>query len=364
MLAEKIMGPLPVEIGEITTDFLNTALSERFPGVVISNFKIDEAHHGFSTVLRVHLEADEASHAAGLPPTIMLKGGFEDASRARGRDFTFLSLEMEYHAYKMLPELGLNMPEVFFQAVDPERAQMIILMEDLMLRKVIFGHGLRPHSPEQVKRRITALAEFHSKTWGSPELNPGGKYSVLPSNGATMFVDYLEHAGYDQAEWERYIAKPRGMACPVKFHDRDWLVRLMKYAGKLSDEQPNCIVHGDTHLGNLYEEEDGTPGFFDSLARREAGIMEVTYHICNALDPIDRRKHDRDLIAHYRSELARHGVAVPSLADMMHQYSAFLILNYVTFIVNEPTYQTEAFNTAHAVRAAIAMMDHNSYDLV
>jgi hypothetical protein len=215
-----------------------------------------------------------------------------------------------------------------------------------------------------VRRVLTSLAALHATTWESPELDDGGRYAVFPRNGATMFADYIEHAGYDQAEWERYVARPRGMACSVRFHDYDWLLRALHHAGKLSDELPNCIVHGDTHLGNLYEDPDGTPGFLDSLARREAGIMEATYHICNAMDPMDRRRSERDLIAHYRDELSRHGVKVQSLDDMMYQFAIFAIVNYVTFIVNEPAYQTEAFNTAHASRANILMLDHNTYGLV
>lgn len=364
MTATAGSGPLPVSIEAITPEFMTAALEPRFPGAKIKNIRIDHSHHGFSTVLRIHLEADPASRAADLPKTIMLKGQFEDATRKRGRDFTWMSLEMEFYAYELLPRLELNIPEVYFKALDPERAQMVILMEDLAARGVTFGHGLKPQSAEQVKRRLTALAAFHAKTWDSAEIKEGGRYHILPSNGATMFDHYLDHAGYDRAEWEVYCAKPRGMACSLKFHDYDWLRRAIRHAGRLSDELPNCVVHGDTHLGNLYEEADGRPGFFDSLARREAGIMEVTYHICNVMDPYERRRHDRDLVAHYRDELAGHGVAVPSLDEMMYQFASFLIVNYVTFLVNEPTYQTEAFNTAHASRANIAMLDHNVYELV
>jgi hypothetical protein len=291
-------------------------------------------------------------------------GQFEEASKKRGREYTYQSLEMEYHAYSILPGLGLNMPEVFFKELDPANQQMMILMEDLELRGVRLQHGLRPNMPQQVYRRLTSLAEFHAASWGSPELEPGGKYNFLFGNGATMFVDYLDHAGFDDAEWEKYISLPRGQACPRKFLDYDWMRRILLYAGELSDAAPNCLIHGDTHHGNHYEDADGTPGFFDSLTRREHGLLEATYHICNALDPIDRREHDRDMIAHYRSELIRLGVKVPSLAEMMHQYATYLSVNLVTFLVNHPTYQTEAFNTTHAVRAAIAMMDHNSYDVV
>jgi hypothetical protein len=366
MPEQQAIGPLPLAIPDITGEFLAAALSARFPGIAIRDFRIEEVHRGFSTVLRLHLDVDDASRAAGVPPTIIFKGGFEEFTRAKAGDYSVFPFKWEVDSYtKLKPKLGLNMPDCYFAEFDPERRQMTILIEDLAARKVTFGHGLKPQTPEQVKRRLTSLADMHAQTWGSLELEPGGDWNFLPPNGARMFLAYMEHAGYTAEEWrERYITRPRGAACSVKFHDYDWLMRALHYMADLCDRLPNCAVHGDTHLGNLYEEADGTPGFFDSLARREPGMFEVTYHICNALDPMDRRRSDRELVAHYREELARRGVEVPSLDDMLYQFAVFLPNVYVTFIVNESAYQTEAFNTAHASRANVAMLDHGTYELI
>lgn len=364
MLAEKQKESLPREIEQITKEFVEKALSGHFAGVKLDGIKIDHAHHGFSTVLRVHLTPAADSAAKDLPKSVMLKGGFESKSRDRGGDFTFLSLEMEYHSYQMLPELQLNMPAIYSLQIDPENSQMVLLMEDLALKNVRFQRGLSPNNADQVARRLTALADLHSRTWGSPELAEGGKYGMLPRNGARMFLHYLDHGGFTDEEFARFVAEPRGAACPIKFTDYNWIKKYIAYAGDLSEQIPNCVIHGDTHLGNLYEEEDGTPGFFDSLARQEPGISEAAYHICNAMDPMDRRKHERDLVAHYRAELAKRGIDVPPLYDMMRQYTAFLSLNLITFLVNPTYYQTEAFNTAHAMRAAMAVLDNGGYDMV
>lgn len=362
--AAHALGPFPVRLEEITSDFLSGALSGAFPGAAVKDFKIDEVHRGFSTVLRVHLDGVAGSQAR-LPKTVMLKGGFESGTRKRARDYTVKSFHMELDSYRVMkPMLGLNMPTVHFADYDSERLQMIILMEDLAARGVRFSNGLQPYTPEQVRKRLTSLAELHAKTWASPELEEGGAFACFPRNGAGMFAHFLGYAGYDRAEWYRYIAMPRGMAFCHKFHDYDWLIRAINYCAKLADETPSCLVHGDTHLSNLYEDPDGAPGYFDALPRREPGMLEATYHICNALDPMDRRQHDRDLVAHYRNELAARGVDVPSLDEMMYQFAIFVIVNYVTFAVNETSYQTESFNTAHAMRANHLMLDHDTYELV
>lgn len=354
--------PLPLTIADISAAFLNAALADRFPNAQIENFEITDVRHGFTTVLRIRL--DHSAQAQGLPATIMLKGGFESFTREKAGEFSILPFAMEVNAYRhMKPALGLNMPDCYFAEFDPERQQMIVLMEDLLVRKVQFGHGLKPYTPEQVERRLTSLAAFHAKTWGSAELQPGKRWDIFPRNGAAMFRSYMEHAGYNQT-WARYVAMPRGAAVSTQFHELEWLRRALDTMATLADELPNCVVHGDTHLGNLYEEPDGTPGFFDSLPRREPAMMEVSYHITNALDPKDRRRCDRALVGHYREELARHGVAVPSLDELMFLFSAFLPFGFVTFMVNEASYQTESFNTAHTARYGAAMLDHGTKELI
>jgi hypothetical protein len=364
MTAHAGPGPLPLQVEDITAEFLTCALADSFPGAGVRGFEIVDAHHGFTTVLRLRLDVDEAARAAGVPRTIILKGGFEAFTRDKARDFSILPLGMEVNSYHAVPKLGLNMPACYFADFDPVREQMIILMEDLAARKVRFGHGLTPYRPEQVKRRLASLAEFHAKTWDSPELREGGRLAHFPSNGAAMFRDYMKHAGYTAEEWLRYCAMPRGAAVSTSFHDFAWLSSALEHMASLSDALPNCLVHGDTHLGNLYEEADGTPGFFDALPRREAPMIEVAYHITNALDPADRRRCDKDLVAHYRNELIRHGVPAPGLDELLFQFASFLPNGFVTFMVNESSYQTESFNTAHTARYSAAMLDHDTKALV
>lgn len=357
---------LPQEIEDISAEFLTAALSKKFPGITVKDFKIVDVHHGFTTIVRLDLDLDEAGKEAGVPSTMMLKGGFEPSTRGKARDFAISPFLMETASYRVMqPTFGLNMPSCYFAEADIEQKQMIILMEDLCLRNVTFGNGLVTHTPDQVRRRLTALAELHAQSWGSPNVEQGGLWDLFPQSGCRMFRDYMYHAGYAQPqEWKKYIDAPRGTATAQEFQDVQWVLDALGYGAELSNALPNVVCHGDTHAGNLYEEPDGTPGFFDSLTRREPAMMEVSYFITNVMDHGERRRHDRDLIAHYRNELSRCGVDVPSLEELLHQFAAFLPFGYVTFIVNENTYQTESFNTAHAARYSVAMLDHNTREVV
>src|SRR4029450_6809422 len=72
---------LPREISDISAAFLTEALRQRFPGITVTDFRIPLVHHGFTTILRLELELDEAGKASGLPSTIIMKGGFEPETR-------------------------------------------------------------------------------------------------------------------------------------------------------------------------------------------------------------------------------------------------------------------------------------------
>ncbi len=356
---------LPREIDGITAEFLTLALQKRFPGITVKDFKIPFIHHGFTTILRLELELDEVGKKSGLPSTIIMKGGFEPETRRIG-DFAVGPFLMEVGAYRNLPGLGLNMPDCYFAEVDMGRGevpQLILLMEDLVLRGARFNHGLVPHTVEQVRNRLTAVAAFHAKTWDSPELRQGGRYDIFPQNANVLFKSYLHHVAPPE-QWKQFCEAPRGAACAVAFHDLDWMHRAMDFMIELGNARPNCLVHGDLHSGNLFEDSDGRAGFYDSLPMRTAPMIEVSYHITNVLDHIDRQRHDRELVDHYRLELIRNGVDAPSLYELMYQFAAFLPYGYATFLVNASTYQTESFNTAHTGRYNLAMLQHGTRDII
>lgn len=357
---------LPREIDQISPEFLTEALQRRFPGITVTGVAIPFVHHGFTTIVRLELELDEAGRRSGLPSRIILKGGFEPETRGIAGEFAIGPFLMEVGAYRTIPGLGLNMPDCYFAEVDMDEAegpQIILLMEDLLERGAVFGHGLVPHTVEQVRNRLTAVAAFHARTWDSPELAEGGRFAIFPRNANRLFKSYLTHVSPPD-RWREFCALPRGAACAVAFHDLDWLHRAMDFMIELGEATPNCLVHGDLHAGNLFEEPDGTPGFYDSLPMRTAPMIEVSYHITNVLDHGDRRRHDRDLVSHYRQELIRNGVEPPSLDEMMRQFAAFLPYGFATFMVNSSTYQTESFNTAHIARYNLAMLDHGVREMI
>ena len=137
---------------------------------------------------------------------------------------------------------------------------------------------------------------------------------------------------------------------------RDALERLVILSARL----PHVVIHGDTHLGTLYVDPDGTPGFFDAQPHRAPAMVETSYHICGALDPMDRRRWERDLVGHYLDALRANGVEPPSIDEAMSHYAAFLAFGFCIFLINDTHFQTSAINTAYVARFSAAMIDNNS----
>lgn len=348
--------PLPLRIEDITSEWLTAALRVYFPGVTVENSSIVDINNGTCTKIRIRLAMDDKGKRAGIPQTVILKGGFEAHSRSMSNMH-----RMEAKAYaEVLPALNLLSPICYFADFEEGSKQGIVIIEDLVASGVSFCHPQIPQSHDQVASRLSALARFHAQTWNSPEFAPGGKWDwtheVIDS-----FYPYFSQF-FEGGKWEKWAASPRGAAASVRFHDKQWMADTLQKLAGFSKPLPKCVLHGDTHLGNLYVDPDGNPGFFDPQPHRGPGMYEVAYHIGGALDVADRRRWEGALVRHYLDELSRNGIEAPQFDAAMEQYSAFLALGYCIFLVNDTEFQTEAINTAYTTRFSAAMLDNHTLE--
>lgn len=307
------------------------------------------------TKIRLRLDVDEAAKRAGIPELVILKGGFDPHRRNVGMANMH---EREVRGYRdVFPAIPLPTPVCYFADYDPERQQGIIIMEDLKARGVSFCHATRPQTFEQVALRLQALARFHAGSWGSPDLLPGGKWAYLDEFLTVMRPFFDTYTQPDN--WQRFILAPRGAAASVRFHSRAWMIDAWERTVRFSQSLPHCVLHGDVHLGNLYIDRDGSPGFFDTLASRGPGMLEVSYHISASVDLADRPRWEGALVQVYLEALARHGITPPSFDQAMRQYGILLVYGYFIWITTESHYQAESVNTANAARVSAAMIEHD-----
>jgi len=346
--------PLPTQLEGITHDWLEAALASRTPGLKLNGFSLVDVNHGTCTKVRLSLDVNEIGQAAGVPSSVILKGGFEPHTA------TMLYLhKQEVHAYAdVAPHSPLRMPKCWFAAYDGK--QGIVIMDDLVQRGATFLHPQRPEQPDAVAKRLVRLAQHHALRWNSPDLEPGGRYDWAPRVADKTHVP----SQLKPDIWGGYVRSARGAAASAKFHDLDWMIGAIAKLARLEPTLDLTLVHGDTHLGNLYVDTDGEPGFFDSIPGIAPGISEVSYHVAGALDMAVRADHERSLVACYREELVRCGILPPSLDDLMHLYGCYLARGFAIFLINASEFQPEAINTAYTARFSAAMLDHDTMGLL
>ena len=350
--------PLPLRVDEITTQWLTAALRQRAPDVSVVSHRVIDVINTTTTKVRVQLELDDAGKRAGIPELIIIKGGFQ----AHSRELEKMHLR-EVRGYRdVFPFVPLRSPACYFADFDSERRQGIIIMEDLVARGVSFCHATNPQTHEQVARRLTALARFHAETTRSAELEPGGKWADLVDFFPVMRGFFDRHTSSDN--WQRFMNLPRGVASSFRFRDRDWMRDAWTRMCRFGQRLPHCILHGDVHLGNLYIEPDGTPGFFDTLASKGPGMLEVSYYVSASIDIADRARWEGALIRHYLDEFARCGIEPPGFDEAMRQYGIFLLYGLFIWQTTESHFQPESVNTANMARVSAAMLDHRSVELL
>src|ERR1700688_3250251 len=88
---------------------------------------------------------------------------------------------------------------------------------------------------------------------------PFAKISAGSMSSSKSYFEKLTNA----ENWKKYISMPRGAAVPFIFHERERIVQAFANLWVFGETQDKDIVMGDEHLGNLFVEADGTPGFLD-----------------------------------------------------------------------------------------------------
>lgn len=345
--------PLPITPDGVTAAWLTSALRQRRPAITVRSAEIVDVLCGTSTKIRVRATYGGAD-AEDLPATMIVKGGFEQHSYDMGPMY---ANETRFYA-DILPYVSMPSPICYFAGSDPGSHQSIVIMEDLKREGVVFCDALRPQTFDQVARRMDAMARYHAETWQSPEFEAGGRWADIGSRFETWGLEFQQRFFVPEV-WDHYMASPRGAASSVVWHDRVWMEHALKTIGDIQFSQPRCMIHGDTHLGNLFIYEDGSPGFFDAQAARTAWHHEVSYHIACALDLADRRKWEGALLERYLTALKGHGVDAPGFEAAWLDYRRSLVWGLFVFLTNPVKYQSEAVNTAYAARFSQAALDHD-----
>ncbi len=347
---------LPLVPEDVTADWLTGALGQRYPGVVVERLDVTEILWGTGTKMMVTVAYNAAGRASGLPHRLCVKAGL-----AEHRELVKFCYQTEARFFaELAPVLSIGVPAVFFAAANAD--QGVVVMEDLRTTGARICRVQEPLNRAEAQAFLEDLAALHARWWNSPALADDGdlgwlmRHDPLPDEAWGDF-------GRGQLEpetWTHYMTLPRALALPAPCRDRERMHAALKALRRFGGGRPLCVVHGDAHLGNMYVRADGTPGFLDwQTTRRGHWAHDVAYFYISALDPLDRRAWERDLIRAYLAALARGGVTdAPAETEAWEAIRAHICYGLFYWTVNPVEWQVEENNASVAPRFAWAAVDH------
>lgn len=366
-MAGTLSIPVPRAFADINAEWLTQALGTVYPGVQVLRAQVDPYMGHKPNKARVHLTYDTGETDADLPATLIVKGTF-NGTTSRGAIIDFSNMAELVSYRDIVPHLDINTPRLLYQNWEAEPSEsVVLLLEDLAPRRpTYFPDGFATLSYGQASAILKSMARFQASTWNSPQFNVGGLWGPgTPADESARLIRSLYFDILPRSEhWQASVTSPRGAALPRLLRDPARMEQGWKRLVDLLEGHGKVIVHGDEHLGNLAIEPDGSPLFYDMLARGEAWPLGVARFLIPTLDILDRRAWEKPLLAGYLAELAAWDVPVPSFEEGWLAYRASAICPLMIWLNNSSTWQPEATNTANAARAAAAVLDQDSFGLL
>jgi hypothetical protein len=295
-MAERPAVPSTLEEA-LSPEWLTAALGLKFPGIEVVKSELGPIVSRVSTNARFSIET-AGELPDGLSPNLCVKGYFDFfEARSAGTSEAGFYRELRDSA-------GLRTFTSHYADVDPETGHGVVITEDVAEEGATFLDGLSEYSVEQTKESLAGLAKLHAAFWNEPSV------ADLPWLAPRMASVVM---GRGIKEITGNFDGPIGAGVPDDVRDPQRLVdTYKKLANEVANSDSWTVVHGDTHVGNVYLDPQGQPSWLDwQTVQRGAWYVDVGYHIASALPVEERRLHETELVQHYLAELEANGVAPP-----------------------------------------------------
>jgi hypothetical protein len=250
---------------------------------------------------------------------------------------------------EVAPRLGIRRPLVHYAAV--EGTASIIVMDDIV---ALGGKFMNPHFPftqEVVRETLSELARLHATTWDLALV------ADIPwlGHGLERFV-----AVHDADALQKLLDDGRAEGFEAEICSGENLLAVLRAQRALG---VTCLLHGDTHTGNVYLDPDGRGCFFDwEVVQTGHWAQDVAYHLGTVLTITDRRDHEEELLRLYLAELAANQAPAPSFDEAWDLYRRSFGYGYLLWVITMIRGRDEVLQ--HMPRLGTALTDHQTYRLL
>ena len=288
---------------------LQTALKLAFPEKRLVDLRIVETTEGTNRRLRLALE-----WSGGRGPDSV----FVKMSGRLGHRLALLALRATAAEARLALsglELPLEHPQFYAAGIDTRRLCSIVVMEDLVEKGARISSAISPLSALEVASGLEALAALHARYW---EAVPSSLAFLRPWRLGSPFAP-VSALSLDAADRRlRRLGRPLDPRISLRLLERGFRESALRAA-----LGPQTLLHGDPHLCNSYVSKTGVTGFFDfQLVRTGNWSHDVSYFVVSSLEPGERRRDERELLAHYLAALAKGGARAPTFDEAWESYRA------------------------------------------
>jgi hypothetical protein len=341
---------------DITPSWLERALSPRYPGVRVGAVDVVEVRQVTNTHAFLHVAYAEAH---GAPERMFCKMLPLDPDRRTVLAASQMGPKEVLFYNRLAPLLTLRVPDVYVARHDPRDESFVLLMEDLSMSRCRVSDGTWGITADSAATALADLAALHVRfenpTRRLAEVPWAPLAKDVPPYGMASLRYGLDH------HRDRLSDEFAGVAEIYIAHPAE-LVHLWA-----NGPGPATVVHGDTHIGNLFDDE-GRTGFLDwGVINVTTPLRDASYFITMAMQVEDRRAHERDLMRHYlESREALGGEPIGwDEAWQAHRLHALYCVVAACSIVKFPSDAPPArqvFANAFLARVEAAISDLDSID--
>jgi Phosphotransferase enzyme family len=280
---------LPRSINDLDAQALSAIMSRR-----VTSVSIIGGDAGTSSRARLALTGND------VPASVFVKMPAETvATRLMGELGRLAHTEVMFYR-ELAPQLT-GLPISYGSAFDPLTGRFVLVLEDLAVDPCVFPDTLHPLDKDQANMIVELLAQLHATFW-----------ERLPVNGTRGPLGWVYSASGDHtslltAPLLNTSARRLAERTSITVEDGRFIIDNYREVAKLIDAQPNTVMHGDAHPGNVYF-RNGKAGLLDWQAvRRGHPGRELAYTLITGMTTADRQDRERDLLATYRRALAAAG---------------------------------------------------------
>ncbi|EEU40345.1 uncharacterized protein NECHADRAFT_32337 [Fusarium vanettenii 77-13-4] len=340
---------LPALPSDLTAEWFGAKLGHEVKSVENTRNIWGTASKLFYTITYEHESSEER------PKHVCVKGVF-DPKMIEAQPWTVSLAQREADFFtKVAPSVHhMLFPKGWWSGTSEK--QGIAIMKDLASEGCTFPPEVAAYSVEQVKNGVEQLAGLHAQYWGQSQ-----------DDHPWIWNNYDPAMKFMCVPWDEVVRRPGRPQLPEYLMDGTRCNEALDRYYAERNPRFRTLLHGDTHIGNIYFTVDGKIGFLDWSAFHFGSCFhDVVYHMTAVLSVEDRRAHEMEILDHYLETL--HRLGGPKFdrhndPEVMIEYRRSFMTNVIWLICPDGLQSKERIETL-CERTVATYNDHKVIDVI